>query len=443
MRQTKRRMNLYSFYDRSGIERHLEAMAAKGWMLEKTGTFWRYRRCEPGRVRFAVTYYPKASAFDPEPDEAQRAFWDFCAHEGWTLAAGSAQLQIFYNRRENPTPIETDPALEVETVRAAAKRSWLPVYFLMLAVGLMQVAMSVYRVWNDPVEFLASASGLMSAVMWAVLIALCASDLTGYFRWVRRAARAAERGEFLPTKSHAAFQRAALAVIAAALVLWLLSLAFGGDPLIWAIAALMFGYVILLQAAVRGLMWVLKKRGTPASTSRAATIAVTVVLSFVLMGAVTRTALRLDRSGVLERGPVQPPLTLSGLGAAGGEEDWVSRGEASPLLSRRRFQHGLGEVWLNYTVTEVHVPALYGLCRDSYFRDLARRERDIPETEWRRYMAADPAPWGAAAAYRVAWASGDAANIWLLCYEGRIVALSAGWELDAAQQAAVGRAFGV
>jgi len=434
-------MNLYSFYDRSGIERHLTDMAAKGWMLEKLGTFWRYRRCGPGRVHFAVTYYPRASAFDPEPDEEQRAFWDFCEHEGWTLAASSAQLQIFCSRRENPTPVETDPALEVETVRAAAKRGWLPCCFLMLVAALLQGAMSVYRIWDDPVEFLASASGLMAMVMWTVLIALCVSDLIGYFRWVRRAARAAERGEFLPTKSHAAFQRAALAVIAAALVLWLFSLAFGGGPLIWVVAALMFGYVLLLQAAVRGLLWVLKRRGTPAPTSRAATIALTVVLAFVLMGAVTGTALRLNRSGVLDRGPVQPPLTLSALGVAGGEEDWVCRGESSPLLSRRRFQHGLGELWLSYTVTEVHVPALYGLCRDSYFRDLAERERDIPETERRRYMAVDPAPWGAAAAYRVIWASGDADYIWLLCYEGRIVALSAGWELDGGQRGVVGRVF--
>ncbi len=441
MRRTKRRMNLYSFYDRSGIERHLEAMAAKGWMLDKIGNLWHYRRCEPGRVRFAVTYYPRASAFDPEPDEEQRAFWDFCEHEGWTLAASSAQLQIFYNRRENPTPVETDPALEVETVRAAAKKSWLPYYILMLVVALMQGAMSVYRIWDDPVEFLASASALMSTIMWGVLIALCASELTGYFRWMRRAARAAERGEFLPANSHAAFQRVALAVVAVTFVVWLISLAFGGDPLIWVITALMFGYIILLQAAVRGLTWVLKKRGASARTNRTATIVTAFVLSFVLVGTVTGTALRLDRSGVLERGPVQPPVTIAALTGGAGEEDWVIRGESSPLLSRRRFQHGLEELWLNYTVTEVRVNTLYGLCRDSYFRDLARRERNSPGTK-RFYVEEDPAPWGAAAAYRVAWANGGAENIWLLCYEGRIVSLSAGWELDEAQRAAVGRALG-
>ena len=31
MRDVKRRIETYSFYDRSGIAAHLKAMAAKGW----------------------------------------------------------------------------------------------------------------------------------------------------------------------------------------------------------------------------------------------------------------------------------------------------------------------------------------------------------------------------------------------------------------------------
>ena len=51
--QAKRwELNLYSFYDHTGMERHLEKMAAKGWLLESIGTtLWRYRRIEPQRLR--------------------------------------------------------------------------------------------------------------------------------------------------------------------------------------------------------------------------------------------------------------------------------------------------------------------------------------------------------------------------------------------------------
>ena len=56
MRQTKRRMETLSFYDRTGVERHLEKMAAKGWMIDRVNGFgWHYRRIEPQTLRFAVT----------------------------------------------------------------------------------------------------------------------------------------------------------------------------------------------------------------------------------------------------------------------------------------------------------------------------------------------------------------------------------------------------
>lgn len=47
MRNTKRELPLFSMYDHTGMERHLEEMAVQGWMLEKTTGFgWVYRRCE-------------------------------------------------------------------------------------------------------------------------------------------------------------------------------------------------------------------------------------------------------------------------------------------------------------------------------------------------------------------------------------------------------------
>ena len=35
MRDKRRVMEIFSFYDRSGLERRLAAMAEKGWLLEK------------------------------------------------------------------------------------------------------------------------------------------------------------------------------------------------------------------------------------------------------------------------------------------------------------------------------------------------------------------------------------------------------------------------
>ena len=70
MRERKRRLELYSFYDHTGIERHLERMAEKGWMLEKVEkNIWHYRRIRPKKLTCFVTYFPRASELDPEPGE--------------------------------------------------------------------------------------------------------------------------------------------------------------------------------------------------------------------------------------------------------------------------------------------------------------------------------------------------------------------------------------
>ena len=70
MKDTRRRLEIFSTYDYCGIQRHLTKMAKRGWMLMEMGNYtWKYRRCEPSAERFAVTYFPEASAFDPEPGE--------------------------------------------------------------------------------------------------------------------------------------------------------------------------------------------------------------------------------------------------------------------------------------------------------------------------------------------------------------------------------------
>ena len=68
MLRTKRRMEFFAFYDDQGIARHLERMAQKGWLIERINNyFWTYRKIEPQRLRFAVTYFPEASDFNPGP----------------------------------------------------------------------------------------------------------------------------------------------------------------------------------------------------------------------------------------------------------------------------------------------------------------------------------------------------------------------------------------
>lgn len=123
-RQKKQEINLYAYYDHAGIVRHLEDMARQGWQLEKAGSvFWTYRRCKPAELRYAVVYFSKASQFDPEPPAEQREFWELCKATGWELVTNRYQMQIFRNPAPDAIPIETDPVVQVENVRAAMKKA--------------------------------------------------------------------------------------------------------------------------------------------------------------------------------------------------------------------------------------------------------------------------------------------------------------------------------
>lgn len=126
MKDIKRRVELFAFYDRCGMERHLENMANRGWMIEKiTNFYWQYKKIAPAKIHFSITYFDKASGFDALPGAQQQEYWEYCLQEGWKLTASSAQMQIFCNEDENPKAIETEPMVQMENIQKTLKKMML------------------------------------------------------------------------------------------------------------------------------------------------------------------------------------------------------------------------------------------------------------------------------------------------------------------------------
>ena len=91
MNETKQILCHFSFYDQVRIQEKLEEMAELGWMIDQPGNFtWTFKRMEPKKLRFAVTYFPASSDFDPGPTEAELTKLDFCAQDGQSPRVGSA-----------------------------------------------------------------------------------------------------------------------------------------------------------------------------------------------------------------------------------------------------------------------------------------------------------------------------------------------------------------
>lgn len=459
MRDTKRRIETFSFYDHTGIEAHLEKMAAKGWLLERmTGFGWVYRRREPGRLTFTVTYYPRASEFDPEPSEQQKTFYDFCKHSGWEIAASSAQMQVFYNERENPVPIETDAALEVENIHRSARRGYLPSYFVLLVLALFQGFLIVQRLRQDAIGLLVEPSNLFSAFCWIVLGVLCLAELTGYFRWHRRALRAAEQGMFMETWGHGRITIALSVSVLVATVYWLFSLKEDYERMIGLFCLFCMLMLIFL---VNGFKLLLKKNRVSAGVNRTATLILCIVLSIAMTGGLTALAMVGVRNGFFEKIKKEAPQVYAYKGVTFsvyhqelplrvedlrdsdyGEYSTVWEEKGSLFLTRyeasqRPRMDALEEPALEYTVTKVKVPMLYGWCFRQIFHRYDRYAKEQPEEYREHYVETDASLWGADASYQMYL--GDApGKQYLVCWEGSIVELTADWELTPEQMGLAG-----
>ena len=215
MRNTKRELNPYSFYDTEGLARHFERMAAEGWAPDRVGLFIRYRRIKPQKLRFAITYYPDDGGADGED-----VFLEYCAQAGWQQSAGVGDLTFWGNGAEgeggglggrtrhvlctadeNAVDVETDPVLQVDAMHRGLKyyHSMMIFWF-----GYM-----LLRIWDiltglktDPLNTLIYGMGDFLSCISPVVTLICGTDLICYNSWYRKAARTArEEHRFLPAKS--------------------------------------------------------------------------------------------------------------------------------------------------------------------------------------------------------------------------------------------------
>lgn len=466
MKDTRRFFSLFTYYDKNGIERYLERKAVEGWMLEKMSAFgWRFRRIAPQKIHFSVNYFPKASAFDAEPGEQQLMFQDFCAHTGWKLADSAAQIQVFYNEAEDPVPIETDALMELETIHKSTKSSYLSSYFLQLALSVFQLGMLLYRYSIDPMNLLASNVNLISIFMWIVILFLDVSELWGYYRWRRRALAAAElTGSFTETKCRKSNQLISLALLFAALGALLLS--YSGSRMLRVMLA-SFALVLSIIAVTLAITALLKRMKVSAKVNQFVTIGLAFALSISIIPVLGFSILRNGYNPLDGRVPADTyefhgetfeiyrdplPLTLEDLDKTITYDGYSCERyelDRSFIVSQTDYNQrprydGLENPDLAYTLTDVHIGALYNFCKAALIDDFDHNyAHDPTDPFWKSQISVDPAPWGAKEAYQLIL-GGEAQSRFLLCYETRMVEIDFDhdWQFTDEHKAIVGQYLG-
>lgn len=447
MKDTKRRMMTFTFYDRTGIEKDLEKQAEKGWLLEKcAATGWIYRRIEPAKIHFSVVYFPAISMFDPEPSEKQKRFQEFCEHTGWELIASNVQMQIFCNRREHPIPIETEPVIEVENIHKSVKKTLLPTMFMNLVLAVMQLGLTYQRFTISPLLELTNLNGIISAVFWILMIISAGVQLGLYYHWLHRARAAAQDGNFLETRSTDRFQITMLLCSCLALIFMMASLGGWRMTLLGILMTIgIVGFAFLMVKATEQM----KQKKVSAKVNRLVTYGMAVVGSLVICGVVIWLMVGVIMEDRDSRDRAEPyeynnwtfyvyhddiPLRIEDLMDTDydGYSCELVIDEASPLLAyreaRQRPRHdALAEPELSYRIAEVRASWLYDFVLELLLEDFSHNY-GYPEdvSGWEEHRSIDPAPWGAEKAYQL-YLGGEAHGRYLLCYEDTIIEIDLDW----------------
>lgn len=459
MRNAKYQWNTFQPYDFQGVEAHLAAMAAQGWRLERArGSLWKYRRAEPARVRYAVTYSGSASRFEPGPTEEEQSLEELCAAAGWTKVSDCLQMQIFSTEDPAAVALETDEALRLQNIHRCMWKSLIPgtIAILLLFLFIGRDFFLALVTW-DLYGMLKSNALLIAGLLCLAEVLLQLYMLAAYFLWRRRSRRSVEEGgPCLPAGRGGRWASLGmwvlLILLAAAFLLSELERGHRGAVLYFAVYMAFF---TLINVLIRVTSALLRKKGASKTSNIAWTLAVDVVLCFALLGGLAWARFETDwfsderpagetyeyRDQDWDVSPRQDfPLTLAELT---GEEYGHVRRKAEDLGSVFIPQRGYSETallgdgpkvcGLGYTVWELSSPALRESLLEDLLEDDPLKFRGMTLVTL-RYVPEDPVPWDAEAVYR-RYYDEDPSNSWLLVWPGRVAVVSLDEEPADAQKA--------
>lgn len=446
MKEMKRCFCNFSFYDQQAIQEKLEEMAESGWMLEKTGFMWTYKRIEPKKLRFSVTYFPNASDFDPSPTEGELTKIDFCRQDGWNLVTTWGVMQIFYNEDLDAVPIETEPVMQIENICRSMKKNVLLPQAVLSGMLLWNVVIRLSQWLRDPVGELSDPFSIYSVLMFSILTLACLYEIGFYFCWSRKAKTAAQNdGVFLPVRSKPIASWILMAVSALLLILSYTALR---GPLGFVILWLcMVPFIIVIGNLLKNM---LKKRGVSRNVNRIVSVCAVVLLTFLMLGlmttAIIQGRMRFDsgknvvdtyelygRTREIYNDPL--PLEIEELADVNARWSKEADHQETLLLSSTEYRQyavpadgndNVDERKLEYTVTEVKQDFLYDFIKRAV---LNSRQDEIHDdfvfTD--HYEPIDASVWNADDAYQLHW-SESVLNTYLIFWRNHIVEIKFYWE---------------
>lgn len=451
MKDTVKKLINFRFDRYHELELRLERLAAGGLFLERMGTFaWTFRKGEPKKVRYAVTYFSEGSVFNPGATENQQTYFAYAKEMGWEFVTEFGQMQIFVNNAEHPIPFETDEAEKLANIRRCMRKNFLPSTVTMIVVFLFNLVVQCSSFLHSPTDFLAEGYHIYSLAVMLAVVGYFSYTLLSYFVWCRQSRKSIALGGGCIEKSHSLYRVAEvvfLVVIFGLTAFYLLEMSKHSNlPLM----LLAFAQVPILIVFFRGCIALLRKKKQSAKVNRVVSTLLLFLLSFGYMALVVSLIFRFD----LRPADPRPYQSISWPPDAPNAYEYRLYSDSLPLTCEQLY----GVTDYPYYSYEKLVDSSVFLTRTTYLQDALPAKDSPPRLEYAilepkfafvytlvadeltappdrpdiTLQPVDASPWGATEAYQ-RYYDQNAAGSYLLLYPDRLVTIAVQEPLAAAQ----------
>lgn len=437
MKEFKREYATYDYFNSIGLQEHFEKMALQGWLIMEIHTLWYiYKRIEPQKLHFHITYIPYAPSHNGEPTEKELELEEFCLKNGWKLVANHNQMNVFYNESENPIAIETDVVTQVENLRKSVRATILTPCISYLFLGLTHLLFIYTELTENTIDFLSSTDFIFRIFFSFLFLFMAARGIYRYYHWLHKAKSKAENeDEFLPFST----QKNYFAINAIEIItLLLLLFATTSDNYILVMIGLITFIIFLIIAYFLPAITRKHKVLTESNVSLAIYLVFFISFSFLLMyistdkygifrdkeQIIVGTYEQYNRTHNIYDAPL--PLTLEDLADTQGTiySKTIEEKQSSFLLSNTAYLQKpiptqtitRSELW--YRIVDVKQDFLYEYCKESVVNANEKYDELTPP-KW-HYEKINNEAWEAKEVYQE-YEDSKPLNAYFLCYENRFI----------------------
>lgn len=444
MKEIKKVLFTFAAYDYTGIEKYLEKQASEGWMLKRfTGVFMEFSKVEPKKLRFSVTYFSKATGFEPKPSKEQEHYMDLCEYTGWKFVTSCDQMQIFCTEDEYATPLETDPIMKVNNIHKSIKKIFILPYIVLLAVVLINVLMAFSGLFFDTIEVLANNFVVLSGICNTVALLLIIVEFIAYFKWKKKALKSAEDGIFVESSGKTNFQYLVNVIVCVGAV-FMIGQIGGIIPLCLGIGIAIGAWAIVIGRIY--LIGLFKRLGLSKNANR---ILSTLVFAIIIIVMFVAEGIVLFKVGISMRS--QPaytykyedttyevyhdeiPFRIEDFMDARNDEYSTRCTTKSSIFIEyieasqdTRYDVELDE-GIEYTIVKVKAPFVYDMVKNSMYKEIEEYCEEL--ADWRKIVKVDENQWNANEVYEV-YGGEWSRNHYLIMFDEVIVEIQFSLDLE-------------